>query len=381
MRVVRNQVTERPDVSSLELRYLRPQISRGGSGVALPNEFGKMKRPVLLYSVVAVLLTAGSLVFSQSLRQDARQSPKRPVCDFDITGFWRTNATSQLNPVFFDFSPKGYVMLMGHAPNALPQDFEQMDSVNYKLDSPSKPKMIEFTTGKGNDFFLTGLTLLNVLEYKEDSFSTRNIASGEELRWERVQTHRYFITFVGRGRPEQQGGLAFVMWTMMDGRETKDEPLGAHVATGDDGSRQPVFGLIPTTIYDQIREQTEEEKAQAKEETVVLRFELTGRDFKKTHIVFEAWDKLLKDRKLPAVDAYINAMDLITQAANTLEPCGQNVTLQKLDRAAIDDINAKYKPSLRPLEYIKTIRQRNIEMHVPDRLLPRGWRPTVQFPQ
>src|SRR5262245_2516475 len=92
MRVVCNQDSRRPDVSG---------------GVALANEFGKMKRPVQLYSVIAVLLTAGSLVFSQSVRQDARQSPKRPVCDFDITGFWRTNATSQLNPVFFDFSPKG----------------------------------------------------------------------------------------------------------------------------------------------------------------------------------------------------------------------------------------------------------------------------------
>jgi hypothetical protein len=341
-----------------------------------------MKRTALLYFVAAVLLLASSFVFSQSIgKQTAPKSAKGPVCDFDITGFWRTNATSQSNPVFFDFSPKGYIILMGHAPNALPEDFEQMDSVNYKLDSPSKPRMLELTTGKGNDLFPTGLTLLDILEYKEDSFSTRNVASGEELRWERIQTHMHFITFVARRTPSQQGGLAFVMWTMMDGRETRIEPIGAYPSNADDGNPHPIFGLIPAAIYDQIREQTEEERARAKEETVVLRFELTGRDFKKTHVVFEAWDKLVKDRKLPAGDAYINAMDLITQTANAIEPCGQNVTLQKLNRAALDEINAKYKPSLRPLEYIKAMRQRNIEMHVPDRLFPWNWRPTVQFSQ
>jgi hypothetical protein len=268
---------------------------------------------------------------------------------------------------------------MGHTPNALPQDFEQMDSVYYKLDNPSNPKELQISAPKGNDFFVRGVTSLRVIGISEDRFTTRNIQTGAETTWTRETTHRYFLAFVAKTGTPPQGGPAFVMWTMMDGRETRVEPLGVHVADDENGKPQPVFGPIPQHLYDQIREPNEEEKKRGQQETVIMRFELTGRDFKKTYKVFEAWDKLVKERNLPASDHSINVMNLIEQAANSLEPCGENIKLQKLDRIATDEITAKYKPSQRPLEYIRVMRQRNMEIHVPDRFFPWAWRPTVQL--
>jgi hypothetical protein len=260
-------------------------------------------------------------------------------------------------------------MLMGHTPNALPQDFEQLDSVGYKLDDPSNPKVLNITTGRGNDFFAKGTTTLKILELGEDTFTTLNAKGGEPTTWTREQSQKYFIAFVA----QSGAGPAFVMWTMMDGRENRIEPLGVHSVASDDGTARPVFGPIPPAVYDQIKEQTEEEKARAPQENIILRFELTVSQYEKTHEVFEAWEKLIKDGKLPAEDPYANAMALITQAVNSLEPCG-NFKLQRVESNAV----AQYEPKQRAREYIKLLKSKNFELHLPDRYFPWNWRPIVQ---
>jgi hypothetical protein len=265
---------------------------------------------------------------------------------------------------------------MGHTPNAIPQDFEQIDSVNYRLDDPSNPKVITITTRRGNDFFLTGTTLLKILDLGEDTFTTLNTRSGEQTTWTREESQKHYIAFIA----QSGAGPAFVMWTMMDGRENRIEPVGVHSVTGDDGTSRPVFGLIPPAVYDRIKEQTEEEKAREPQETVILRFELTARDYEKTHKVLEAWEKLVKDGKLPSEDPYANALALMTQAANSIEPCGPNLKLQRVESSAVDQITSQYKPQQRALEYIKLLRSKNLELHLPDRLFPWNWRPIVQPP-
>jgi hypothetical protein len=340
-----------------------------------------MKRSALSHSVVTVLLAVSSIVFGQSnVRLETGREARQSACEFSITGLWRTDATSQNNPLYFDFSPEGWVVLLGYSPNALPQEFETVESVQYKLDRPSNPRAIEFTAIRGNDAFVKGVTRLKILEYSDDRFTTRNVETGEERTWIREQTHKYFLAFAARSGTDPSGGPAFAMWTMMDGRLTKVDALGVQIAKDAEGKSLPVFGPIPAEIYDETREQSEEEKRTAKEEIVIMRFELTRREFEKAHKVFETWDRLVKTRTVPAIDPYLNAMDFIKEAADRLEPCGENVKLKKLDRNATDEIIKKNQPSHRTLEFIKALKQKNLELHVPDKLFPWGWRPMLQLP-
>src|SRR5262249_31845410 len=155
------------------------------------------------------------------------RSNSKPLCEFSLAGLWRTTATSERNPVYYNFSPEGWVVLLGYSPDALPQEFEMLASVNYKLDDPRNPKVIEFSTPRGTESFVQGLTMMKILSFSQDSFTTKSIGSDEEIRWDREQTHRYFLTFAARSAVSQpQEGPAFVMWTSMDGRETNVDALG-----------------------------------------------------------------------------------------------------------------------------------------------------------
>lgn len=335
-----------------------------------------MKRTVFLSSLLFICLTAGHVASGQS---GPKKIDKKP-CPFAIAGLWRTDATSQNTPVFFNFSPEGFVALMGHTPETPPDEFEIITTVNYRLDNAEAPRQIEFVADRGNDFFLKGSTSFKITEYDADSFITLNTESGQQTRWNRELTHRYFLTFAARGGTAQQGGAAFVMWTVLDGRKNEVHALGIQMIPDLEGKLKPVFGHISEDVYDLLSETSEQDKKMGKEDVVIMRIELTRGEFEKSHKVFETWDNHVKDSKLPSNDPYINAMELIKKAVESINPCGDNFKLQKLSRAAADDLVVKHNAPQRAIEYIRAMRKQNDEVHITDGAFPWGWKPTVQLP-
>lgn len=335
-----------------------------------------MKRTAFLSSLLLTCLMAGPVAFGQS---DPKAIDKKP-CPFAIAGLWRSSATSQNTPIFFNFSPEGYVSLMGHAPDTPPDEFEIITTVNYVLDSAQAPKRIEFTADRGNDFFLKGVTSFKITEYDTNSFTTLNTESGERTLWNRELTHRYFLTFVARAGSAERGPATFVMWTALDGRKNEVHALGVQMVPDAEGKPKPAFGPIFEDMYVPLSETSEQDKKMGKEDVVIMRLELTGGEFEKSHKVFETWDNLLKDNKLPSNDPYTNTMELITKAVESINPCGENSKLQKLNRAASDEITAKHNPPQRAMEYIRAMRKKNDVVHVSDGAYPWGWKPTVQLP-
>jgi hypothetical protein len=93
-----------------------------------------MKRAVCLYSLVFICLIVARTAFAHS---DAKAA-----CPFSIVGLWRMEGATEATRIFFDFSPAGYVTLLGYSPDALPQEFEMMDSVNYRLDKRAAPRQL-----------------------------------------------------------------------------------------------------------------------------------------------------------------------------------------------------------------------------------------------
>lgn len=337
-----------------------------------------MKRAVFCYLLVFICLASGSAAFGQSKGKDARDAGK--ACPFSIVGLWRSDATTQFNPVYYNFSSEGWVVLLGHTPGALPQDFEMINSVNYKLDKPRAPKQIEFIATRGNEGFLPGITMLDITEYSDNSFTTREPASGQQTRWVREQMNRYFLTFAARSGPPPHGGPAFALLTVLDGRQTKVDALGIQLIKDDAGKIVPVFGQIPFELYDRIREESEKEKKNSKEETVVLRFELTQPEYETIHKKYETWDKHLKDRTLPHADPYLNGMEFFGKVAECLNRCGEKADLYRPTEREREEIVSKYGPSQRLLEYIRMIRKKNDLMHVSDAVFPWQWRPMIQAP-
>ncbi|HSE96906.1 MAG TPA: hypothetical protein VLD57_01465 [Blastocatellia bacterium] len=334
-----------------------------------------MKRAVFIFSLVFTGLAAGSAAFSQSAGSDAEKG-----CPFNIAGLWRMVGTTEMTRMFFDFSPEGHITLMGHSPGALPQDFEMLGSVRYKLDKPRAPKRIEFTASRGNDAFAPGVTMLDVIEYSDNSFTTREPASGRQTQWVREQTNRYFLTLAARTLPPPQGGPAFAVLTVMDGRHNKNEAIGVHLIENDAGKTTPVFEKIPAEVYDGIREESEKEKKNNKEENIVLRFELTRSEFEAIHNEYETWNKYLKDRALPHVDPYLNAMEFLKRVAEGLDECGENTDLFRPEQAERDEIASLFDPPRRPTEYIKIMRKKNAQLHVSDAVFPWQWRPIIKAP-
>ncbi len=332
-----------------------------------------MKRAAFLS--LAACLMVECAVFAQT-KADGSKVEQKP-CPFSIIGFWRAEGVTEMSRIFFDFLPAGHIIMMGYSPNTLPQDFEMMESVDYKLDKKSAPKHLEFIAPRGNEAFLPGITILDVVEYSDTSFTTREPATGRQTRWFREQTHRYFLTFAARSGPN--GDPAFVLLTVMDGRNTKIEAIGIQ-STKDDTKTAPVFGPIPAELYEQIREDNEKEKKIKKDDTVIIRFELTQAEFEKTENTYKLWGKRLKERALPHKDPYQNGMEFLKSAAEGLNQCGQKAKLNRPAQREQEEILSRYDPPRRMLEYIRILRKKNEELHIDDVEFPWQWRPMIQAP-
>src|ERR1700754_2473475 len=179
-----------------------------------------MKRAVFL--LLCSCLLAESTAFGQSEAQPA----VKKTCSFSIIGIWKSAATTATNPFFYSFSSDGWVRLLGHTADTLPQDFEMIAEMKYTLDNPAQPKRLELMAMGGNEIFPAGMTAMKIAEYSDDSFVTINLQSGERTQWFREPSHRYFLTFATRTGPMPYGGPAFAMWTVLDGRKTSVEALG-----------------------------------------------------------------------------------------------------------------------------------------------------------
>lgn len=338
-----------------------------------------MKRAVFLNSLVFVCVAVTAVAFRQGVAFG--QSDASRVCQFNISGLWRSDIGTEVSRIFFSFSPEGHVTMLEHAKDSLPQDFEVITSVRYKLDKPAAPQQIEFTAVRGDDVFQKGVTSWKIVQYGDDSFTTLDPASGQLTRWVREQTHRYFLTFAARSGPLSHGGPAFAMWTVMDGRENKTEALGIQMTKDGAGKVVPTFGPISAEIYDPIIEESEKDKKSSKkEESVIARFELTEAEFEKTHETYLIWEKYVTTQKLPHGDPYLNGMEFLSTAAVGLKQCGGKVKMNRPTRRENDEIVAKLNPPQQPLEYIRITRKKNEELHVTNSMYPWVWRPLIQQP-
>jgi hypothetical protein len=322
-----------------------------------------MKITALLFTLMIICLAAVGVEPGQP---DAKEG-----CAFSITGMWRSEVVPGTDPIFINFLPNGWVRLVGYSNDTLPQDFEIIAEVKYRLDKPAAPKSIEFTTERGNDVFPPGVTSMEITEYSDNSFTTVAPESGHTTQWVRAETHRYFLTLAARSESAKTGGYAFATWAALDGREVEVEALGIQSVKDAAGRMAPVFGPIPAELYNRIADESDNDK------NAILRLELTEAEFARTHKVYRMWDNNAKSRALPYADPYLNALELLISAAESLNQCREMVKVQRLTPAERETIISQQKLPRYLVEFIGEMRKRNEDLHVADAAFPWNWRPIL----
>ncbi|MBO0723959.1 MAG: hypothetical protein J2P52_00040 [Blastocatellia bacterium] len=302
----------------------------------------------------------GADLFAQAGNAALGQSAPGKACPFIIAGMWKVEGRTEADALFYSFSADGWVNVVSHSANALPREYEVIAQVKYELDNPSAPRRVEFTTERGNDAFLAGKTSLEVIEYDDDSFVTENPETHDRRRWVRAQTHRYFLSFAASGGGAQS---AFAMITILDGRGTKIEALGLRMENREEAA--PIFGPIPERLYQEFEYEGE------KDSRVTLRLELTEAEFERAHQVFETWAEFARTAKLPHDDPYLNGMEFLKSAAESLNQCDNKL---KLDTAA--GAATMRNSHQQTLEFIRMMRKKNENLHVTNGMFPADWRPT-----
>ena len=347
-----------------------------------------MKRIGFLFSLMLVCLSAGGFAYGQTNPQYGQPEAKK-ACPFNIVGTWRSEAATE-NPVLFRFAADGTVTLLSPSTSIPDADFETLAAVKYKLDKPAAPKRLDIIAVRGNEVFGRGTTAMEIAEFGDDSFTTIHPVDGRRTHWVRAKANRYFLTFAARsvkltgysddssqtidpvhGRPTQPayGGPAFAMWTKLGGRKTEVETLGIYLNTDGAGRTVPVVGVIPAGLYKEFVKESD------KDSDVMIRLELSEAEFERTHKVFKTWEKRVRENTLLYDEPYLNAMEFLRRAAESLNQCGERVKLHKLNWLQNDEIVSKHHIPAHPLEYIRDMRKKNDKLHVTDARFPADWRP------
>jgi hypothetical protein len=310
-------------------------------------------------------LTSGAVAFGQTeTKAEAKKS-----CPISIVGTWRSEAATA-TPVYLRFAPDGNLHVLTRSADLPDADFEITAGARYKLDKPTEPKRLDIIAARGNELFGKGTTSLVIKDYGDESFTTTQVGTGQQTRWVRVQTTRYFLTFAARSGPLQDGGPAFAMWTKLDGRKTEVQTLGIHIIKDSVGRTVPVVGAIPASLTDEFVNESR------KESDVMMRLELTEAEFERTYKVFKTWDKRVQEHTLLYDDPYLNAMEFLRRAAEAINQCGEKVRLHKLTWSQWDEVVSKHNLPQHPLEYIRIMRVNNDKLHVTDAMFPTNWQPT-----
>ncbi len=306
-----------------------------------------------LRSAVLSLIVAGVSVGPSHAQGDAAS-----VCPIAIVGIWKPAATTEADPILLSFSADGWISLLMGSGEARAQDFDVIGQVRYRLEDPHTPARIEFSARRGNDVFPPGATSWDIAEIGDSSFATINRESGKQSRWVRVQTHRYFLTFAARGTGEFAGS-AFAMWTKLDGRRTELDALGVH-ATGDGrGGTRVEFGRVPQALS---REFTTDSD---RDSDAMMRLELTEAEYRRTHDVFEIWERHARVGAF-SDDPSGHVMEFLHEAEAGVNQCSEKLRLDDADVVA---------SGVSPLEFIRRMRELNRSWHVPDGAFPFVWEP------
>ena len=263
------------------------------------------------------------------------------TCPLEVVGTWRLLDAAEVRTTLLSFTANGWANVLNGPGEQSPSDIAAQ--VRYRLE----PRGIDFEARRGNDVFMAGTTHWEITAHTEDSFTTRASQSVEGIQdvWQRVQTHRYFLTFAARNAPGESA--AFVMWTTLDGRRTELDALGSMHKAG-----VTRFGRIPFELARAFAAQGDPKH------DVMMRIELSEAEYRRTRAVHRT--RVAAAGQGPRQDPDIQAAKLIEAVIESLNSCAPRI---------------RHASGQRPTEQVRALRQENDRRHVPDKAFPARWKP------
>ena len=264
------------------------------------------------------------------------------VCPLEVVGTWRRADAAEVRSTLLSFTADGWANVLNGPGEQSPSDI--VAQVRYR----AEPRGIDFQARRGNDIFGPGTTRWEITAHSEDSFTARAASSvdGAQAVWQRVQTHRYFLTFAARNAVTAESA-AFVMWTTLDGQRTEIDALGTVQQGG-----VARFGKIPFELARSFVTQGDPAR------NVMLRIELSEAEYRRTRAVQRA--RVAAANRAPKPDPDTQTAQLIEAVIGSLNSCAPRI---------------RHSGIQRPVELVRMIRQENDRRHVPDKAFPARWKP------
>lgn len=309
-----------------------------------------MRRPAIFSLLMVICLGAASPAFG------------RQGCDFNIVGTWRAATSDVANPALYQFTPDGTVTVLSRSGSGQDAELEVIASATYKLDDPKAPKSIKLTALDEGGVFAEGTSSMEITKYDDASFTCVRPGAGP-TRWIKVDPNRYFIVLAARsGEFFDRSGPAFPMLIKMAGEEAQIDAVGTYSAKG-----KRAFGPVPPEAYgDFLREPRTDSE-------VMLRLEINSAQYERGLKILQEWERRVRENALlyPARTSLNNVL-LVKSVAETLNQCGEEIKLYKLNYLHPEDwISDKYAPPFLPFNYFKELRRLNESRHVRDEAFPR----------
>ena len=309
-----------------------------------------MKRSLLYFSIILVGLMAGANAYGQ----------ENDTCDFIVTGTWQYQAPGQANPAFYRFAPDGTVKVVAHS--GQDKQWHELASANYKLNDVWAPKSIEFTPIKAGEVFKQGTTAMQITQYDDASFTVVAPGAGP-AHFTRVDPHRYFAVFAGRGGTVRSGGPQFAMVVKSDGLRQQIETFGVYPVMDQSlGKVVPMIGTIP----DDILSEFVNEPQPGWQNEAMLRLELTPAEYDRALRVVHDWQKRARQDELLYPVYYMDNMVFVDQLAKSIDSCSSKIKEYNLTWLLSDKVIATHNLPQVVFYYVKELRQLNESLHVPD---------------
>lgn len=171
---------------------------------------------------------------------------------------------------------------------------------------------------------------------------------------------RYILILAGRtGTFYDHSGPTFAMALKVAGEQVQIDAVGVYSVNG-----HPVFGAVPRETYLEMMKEPREASA------VLLRFAMTQAQHLRALAILRQWDRRAREGTLLYPETDMNNILLAKQVVESLNACGERVTLYSLDWGVKDHISENNPRSHVPFLYFRELRRLNEARHVRDGDMP-----------
>jgi len=303
-----------------------------------------VRRLAMLLGLVLVFLLSAHSALAQK------------ACQLNIVGTWAT--PDQSNPTIYRFTEDGTVTALSAAGSQV-NELREIGAASYVVDNPKAPKVVLLKELADRGKFPLGTTSLDITGYDDKSVTVK-VLGKDAVRWARVDPNRYFMVLAGRIRQFYDGGgPSFPMLIKTDGRKTEIDAIGLFPQGSYWG-----FGKIPEQLYKHFMKETRSDSE------VMFRLEITGVQYERALKIVQTWERRVREGALLYPDVTMDNILLAKGVTESLNQCGERITLYKLDWGIADHISnsPQDKPETTriPYLYFLKLKQLNESLHVGD---------------